>query len=93
MILIRSWSIVNGNLEERAIKLGEYIAEHKVTVRCAAKVFGISKSTVHKDVSERLKSANLILYHEVQKILSINKAQRHIRGGDATKNKYARMKT
>lgn len=76
-------------LEDRAIKLGEYIAEHKSTVRCAAKAFGVSKSTVHKDVSERLKNIDLALYHEVKKILNINKAQRHIRGGYATKNKYA----
>ena len=81
------------NIEQRACDLAVYIIENKATVRSAAREFGISKSTVHKDVSERLKNANLILYHEVQKILNINKAQRHIRGGDATKNKYARMKT
>ncbi len=76
-------------LEERALKLGEYIAENKATVRKAARKFGISKSTVHKDVSERLKYINISLYKDVKKILEINKAQRHIRGGFATKNKYA----
>lgn len=76
-------------LEERALKLGEYIIKHKTTVRRAAKEFGVSKSTVHKDVSERLKYINKSLYREVKKILDINKAQRHIRGGFATKNKYA----
>ncbi len=76
-------------LEERALKLGEYIIKHKTTVRGAAKEFGVSKSTVHKDVSERLKYINKSLYREVKKILDINKAQRHIRGGFATKNKYA----
>ena len=75
-------------LEERAVKLGEYILQNKTTVRKAAKAFGVSKSTVHKDVSERLKSVNLELYNSVKKILNINKAQRHIRGGYATKHKY-----
>ena len=75
-------------LEERAIKLGEYIFQNNATVRKAAKVFGVSKSTVHKDVSERLKGVNLELYNSVKKVLDINKAQRHIRGGYATKHKY-----
>lgn len=75
-------------MEERAIELGEYIIEHKATVRGAAKKFGISKSTVHKDVSERLKKLNPQLYIEVKHILEINKAQRHIRGGLATRRKY-----
>lgn len=75
-------------LEERAIKLGEYILQNKTTVRKAAKVFGVSKSTVHKDVSERLKNVNKELYNSVKEILNINKAQRHIRGGYATKHKY-----
>lgn len=77
-------------LEERAIKLGEYIVENKATVRSTAKKFGISKSTVHKDVVERLKYTNIGIFQEVKKILEINKAQRHIRGGVATKNKYAK---
>lgn len=71
--------------------LGEYILEHKATVRSAAKKFGVSKSTVHKDVSERLGYINKRLYLDVKKILEINKAQRHIRGGFATKNKYAKI--
>ena len=66
-------------LEDRAIKLAEYITENKTTVRKAAKEFGISKSTVHKDVSERLKGINLSLYKDVKKILDFNKSQRHIR--------------
>ena len=68
--------------------LGEYIFKNKTTVRKAAEQFGVSKSTVHKDVSERLKSVNLNLYREVKKILEINKLERHIRGGHATKSKY-----
>lgn len=75
-------------LEERAVKLGEYIFQNNATVRKAAKAFGISKSTVHKDVSERLKDINLELYRCVKKVLDVNKAQRHIRGGYATKHKY-----
>lgn len=75
-------------LEERAVKLGEYIIQNKATVRKAAKAFGVSKSTVHKDVSERLKDINLDLYNSVKKVLDVNKAQRHIRGGYATKHKY-----
>jgi putative DeoR family transcriptional regulator (stage III sporulation protein D) len=79
---------LKGIVEERAIELGEYIIEHKATVRGAAKKFGISKSTVHKDVSERLKKLNPQLYVEVKHILDVNKAQRHIRGGLATRRKY-----
>ena len=75
-------------VEARAVELGEYIIESKATVRKAAKKFGISKSTVHKDVSQRLKYVNPELYHEVKTVLEINKAQRHIRGGMATKRKY-----
>ena len=66
----------------------EYIIENKTTVREAAKKFGISKSTVHIDVSERLKKVNPSLYNDVRKILDINKAERHIRGGMATKQKF-----
>lgn len=75
-------------MEERAVELGEYIIESGATVRSAAKKFGVSKSTVHKDVSERLKYVNPQLYREVKTILEINKAQRHIRGGMATRKKY-----
>ena len=82
---------MKGILEERAVELGEYIAENKATVRNTAKKFGVSKSTVHKDVSERLKYINMPLYIKVKKILDANKAQRHIRGGLATKQKYAKQ--
>ena len=71
--------------------LGKYIAEHKATVRAAAKFFGISKSTVHKDVSERLRIDDPELYAVVKEILEINKQERHIRGGLATKRKYEAM--
>jgi len=83
---------VNEILEVRVLRLGEYIVQNKATVRRAAKCFGVSKSTVHKDVSERLQDINSSLYKEVKKVLEINKAQRHIRGGYATKNKYAKRK-
>lgn len=79
---------MKGIVEERAAVIGEYIIESRATVRTAAKKFGISKSTVHKDVSQRLKSINPALYREVKEILEINKSQRHIRGGLATKKKY-----
>ncbi|MDD6847521.1 MAG: sporulation transcriptional regulator SpoIIID [Oscillospiraceae bacterium] len=79
---------MKGIVEERAAMLGKYIIENKGTVRLAAKKFGISKSTVHKDVSQRLRYINPALYKEVKQILEINKSERHIRGGLATKNKY-----
>lgn len=81
---------MKGIVEERAIELAEYIIENKATVRAAAKKFGISKSTVHMDVSTRLKKLNPILYNEVRKILDFNKAERHIRGGLATKQKFVK---
>ena len=83
---------MKGLLEERAAMLGEYIIESKATVRKAAQKFGISKSTVHKDVSQRLKYINPKLYKEVKSILELNKSQRHIRGGLATKKKYINLK-
>ena len=76
------------NIEERACDLAVYIIENKATVRAAAKQFGISKSTVHKDLTERLKTVNPALYHHVRELLDINKAERHIRGGMATRKKY-----
>lgn len=79
---------MKGIVEERAVELGQYIIESKATVRSAAKKFGISKSTVHKDVSERLKYVNPQLYSRVKEVLEVNKAQRHIRGGMATRKKY-----
>ncbi len=79
---------MKGTVEKRASMLGEYIIENKATVRKAAKKFGVSKSTVHKDVSQRLKALNPAMYREVRQILDINKSERHIRGGMATRNKY-----
>ena len=79
---------LKGIVEERAIELGEYIIESKATVRSAAKKFGISKSTVHKDITERLKRLNPSLAKEARKVLDVNKSERHIRGGLATKEKY-----
>lgn len=75
----------------RAEILGQYIIENRTTVRAAAKKFGISKSTVHKDVSERLPKVNPKLYVQVKDILEINKQERHIRGGLATKIKYQEL--
>lgn len=80
------------SIEERATNLAHYIIDSKDTVRGAAKKFGISKSTVHKDVSERLKKINPSLAKEVRIILDENKAERHIRGGMATKLKYSHLK-
>lgn len=79
----------SGSIEERAVNLAHYIIDSKDTVRGAARKFGVSKSTVHKDVSERLLKINPILAHEVREILNENKAERHIRGGMATKLKYS----
>ena len=80
------------SIEERAIDLAHYIIETKDTVRSTAKKFGISKSTVHKDVSDRLLKINPILAKEVREILDENKAERHLRGGMATKLKYLKEK-
>ncbi len=79
-------------ISDRVITLAEYITDNKATVRQAAKKFGVSKSTVHKDVSERLPKINRNLYNGVKNVLDENKAERHIRGGMATKNKYAQEK-
>ena len=76
------------NIEERACELAVYIIENKSTVRVAAKQFGVSKSTVHKDLTERLRTVNPALYRQVRELLDINKAERHIRGGMATRRKY-----
>lgn len=75
-------------IEERAIAVGEYIVDSGSTVRQAAKQFGISKSTVHKDVTDRLEEIRPQLAIEARKVLDINKSERHIRGGQATKEKY-----
>lgn len=76
------------NIEERACRLAVYMIENRATVRAAAAQFGISKSTVHKDLSERLPLYNRTLYQQVKALLEENKAERHIRGGLATKKKY-----
>ena len=76
------------HIGERACQLAVYMVENRATVRAAAKKFGISKSTVHKDLSQRLPQYNQALYEQVKVILDTNKAQRHIRGGLATRKKY-----
>ncbi|MBQ9747716.1 MAG: sporulation transcriptional regulator SpoIIID [Clostridia bacterium] len=79
-------------VEERAVRLGEYIVENKDTVRRAAARFGISKSTVHKDVTDRLREIDPGLCREVGLVLEQNKQERHMRGGEATKQKYIRLR-
>lgn len=76
-------------IEQRVIAIANYIVENDATVRSAATVFGVSKSTVHKDCAERLPALNQALATQVRKVLDVNKSQRHIRGGLATKEKYA----
>lgn len=75
-------------IEERAIMIANYIIEEKTTVRQAAKKFGVSKSTIHKDCTDRLIQINPALAKEVRNVLEVNKQERHIRGGLATKEKY-----
>ena len=75
-------------IEERVVNVANYIIEHNATVRQTAKCFGISKSTVHKDVSERLLYIQPALAKDVRRVLDVNKAERHIRGGMATREKY-----
>lgn len=77
-------------IEERAVNIANFIIDNNATVRQAAKVFGVSKSTVHKDVTERLEKINKALSENVRQILDINKSERHIRGGNATREKYVR---
>ena len=79
---------MSDTIEERACKLAVYMIETGATVRAAAQHFGISKSTVHKDLQQRLPQYNRNLYLQVRKVLDVNKQQRHIRGGIATRNKY-----
>lgn len=79
---------MKGNPEERTIALGEYVTATGATVRAAAKQFGISKSTVHKDLTVRLKKRSRTLYESVARVLRTNKAERHLRGGEATRHKY-----
>ena len=83
---------LKGNMEERAQQLALYIVENQATVRSAAQRFGISKSTVHKDCTDRLVQINAALAKEVRTVLEVNKQERHIRGGLATKEKYLHIK-
>lgn len=83
--------MVKDYIYERCLILARFIIENKATVRSAAKEFGVSKSTVHKDISERLIKINPHLASKIRKILDENKAERHIRGGLATKNKYKKI--
>ena len=76
------------NIEERACGLADYIIRNKATVRAAAERFGVSKSTEHKDMTERLREIDRLRYEKVRLILEQNKAERHLRGGDATRRKY-----
>lgn len=80
-------------LDDRAVQLGTYIAEHGATVRRTAAVFGISKSTVHKDISARLPALHAALYERVRSIIEKNKQERHLRGGLATKRKYEQQRS
>ena len=75
--------------KERCVALASYLVENKTTVRCVAAKFGISKSTVHKDVTQTLRRVNKNMYYEVKKVLDLNKSQRHLRGGEATRKKYS----
>ena len=75
-------------IEARAVEIAQYTIEHNATVRQTAKQFGISKSTVHKDITERLEQINPTLARETRKVLDVNKSERHIRGGLATREKY-----
>ncbi len=79
--------------QERCVILGKYIVENNATVRAAARQFGISKSTVHQDITTKLEKANVSLYNEVKAVLDKNKQERHIRGGEATKKKYKELKS
>ena len=83
---------MNKASDERAVTLGKYIVDTGATVRVCAKKDGVSKSTVHKDVSDRLRFVDPTLYTDVKAILEKNKAERHIRGGIATKNKYKKLR-
>jgi len=75
-------------IEDRVLEVAKYIIESKATIRRTAKVFGVSKSTIHKDMTERLPTINLLIANQAKTILDLNKAERHIRGGRATRLKY-----
>ncbi len=88
---MKGYHIQKTPIEERAVAIAEYIVKNKATVRQAAGQFGVSKSTVHKDVTERLLRINPSLAAKARKILDVNKSERHIRGGMATKEKYSHL--
>ncbi len=79
-------------IKQRVLTIGTYIAQTNATVREAAAIFGVSKSSVHKDMTERLEDVSPDLYEKVRKVLDVNKAERHLRGGLATKEKYLKQK-
>ena len=79
-----------GSIKERCVVLGRYLVENRSTVRAVAANFGISKSTVHKDVTEVLRQVDASLYLRVKEVLEYNKSERHLRGGEATRKKYCR---
>ena len=79
---------MKNDIEQRAVSLAQYIVENGATVRAAAKKFGVSKSTVHKDLTERLEKLHPALYIQAKAVLELNKAERHLRGGEATRIKY-----
>lgn len=83
---------ISSNSDERVLELARYIIETDATVRATGAKFGISKSTVHKDITLRLRQLNHALYLQVEKVLQKNKNERHLRGGEATKNKYLAAK-
>ena len=89
----RDMKLADFSGKERCIVLGEFMVAHNATVRSAAQAFGISKSTVHKDVTLCLKGANNALYMEVRELLQKNKQERHLRGGEATRIKYSERHT
>lgn len=79
-------------IERRVLEISQYLLESKGTVRQTASIFGVSKSTVHKDLTERLPRINDAMFQKVREILEVNKAERHIRGGEATRKKYSERK-
>jgi len=83
--------VLTDTMEDRACELGNYIVEHKTTVRAVAKRFGLSKSSVHKDVTARLYWIDRRLYEQVRLVLEENKRERHLRGGAATREKYRKL--
>lgn len=79
---------MNQEIERRTLRAGSWVAEHRATVRAAAREFGVSKSTIHKDLHDRLPRLNAALYQRVRAVLDENRAERHLRGGEATRRKY-----